>query len=511
MNARLNQKQLADLLYNASGLSRNKSEQFVKNFFEIIEDELLKGEQVKIKGLGVFKTVKIEERESVNVNTGERIVIDGYIKPSFTPDSALKDLINKPFASFESMVLSDFQAEMISNSIDSSEDNDNTIDDETTIDEESVVIEQSVEEKAEIEEITIEEPETVKEEEENAVDEQLSDTEQITEVPEAEKAISAEVEAEATAEPEPVEEVEATVEPEPVEESEPVEVAEPIAEPEFEQEVAEETISEQESEEIAEELEPAGEPESVAESETPSEPETIKEAVEEPKAVVEPETVVEPEAVEEPVVEKPESTTTISSERIDNKNIISKSKRNALRVLVWIFSLVLVVLLALYMLYPVIIQQYMKWQYNSLKSDDNTEIVVEKVQENIAESVTEDANVQTDDVVAEEVSENEIRTISEVSAEDITRGDPSEIKFRLNSADERKDLADFTVKDTVNYEIVGTLAEHTLKKNEILTVLSEKYYGTKKLWPYIVKYNNFEDFNKLYPGMKVKIPRLKNK
>ncbi|MBO7261088.1 MAG: HU family DNA-binding protein [Bacteroidaceae bacterium] len=494
MNARLNQKQLADLLYNASGLSRNKSEQFVKNFFEIIEDELLKGEQVKIKGLGVFKTVKIEERESVNVNTGERIVIDGYIKPSFTPDSALKDLINKPFASFESMVLSDFQAEMISSSIDSSEDNDNTIDDETTIDEESVVIEQSVEEKAEIEEITIEEPETVKEEEENAVDEQLSDTEQITEVPEAEKAISAEVEAEATAEPEPVEEVEATVEPEtieeveatvepePVEESEPVEVAEPIAEPEFEQEVAEETISEQESEEIAEELEPAGEPEPIGEP------------------------AGEPEPIEEPV-----STTTISSERIDNKNVISKSKRNALRVLVWIFSLVLVVLLALYMLYPVIIQQYMKWQYNSLKSDDNTEIVVEKVQENIAESVTEDDNVQTDDVVAEKVSENEIRTISEVSAEDITRGDPSEIKFRLNSADERKDLADFTVKDTVNYEIVGTLAEHTLKKNEILTVLSEKYYGTKKLWPYIVKYNNFEDFNKLYPGMKVKIPRLKNK
>ena len=485
MNARLNQKQLADLLYNASGLSRNKSEQFVKNFFEIIEDELLKGEQVKIKGLGVFKTVKIEERESVNVNTGERIVIDGYIKPSFTPDSALKDLINKPFASFESMVLSDFQAEMISNSIDSSEDNDNTIDDETTIDEESVVIEQSVEEKAEIEEITIEEPETVKEEEENAVDEQLSDTEQISEVPEAEKAISAEVEAEATAEPEPVEEVEATVEPEPVEESEPVEVAEPIAEPEFEQEVAEETISEQESVKIAEEQEPAGEPEPV------EEPETIKE----------PEAVVEPEVVEEPVVEKPESTTTIISELIDNKNVISKSKRNALRVLVWIFSLVLVVLLALYMLYPVIIQQYMKWQYNSLKSDDNTEIVVEKVQDNIAESVTEDVNEQTDDALI----------IPSVSATDVTGVGYYLKPFELVYEDARKDLADFTISDTVNYEITGTMVEHTLKKNEILTVLSEKYYGTKKLWPYIAKYNNFKDFNKLHPGTKVLIPQLKNK
>ncbi|MBO5952395.1 MAG: HU family DNA-binding protein, partial [Bacteroidaceae bacterium] len=117
MNAKLNQKQLSEIFYQINGKSRQKSELFVKSFFEIIEEELLKGEQVKVKGLGVFKTVKVEARESVNVNTGERIKIDGYVKISFTPDAALKEIINKPFAAFETMVLSDFQAEMISKSL----------------------------------------------------------------------------------------------------------------------------------------------------------------------------------------------------------------------------------------------------------------------------------------------------------------------------------------------------------------------------------------------------------
>jgi nucleoid-associated protein YgaU len=81
----------------------------------------------------------------------------------------------------------------------------------------------------------------------------------------------------------------------------------------------------------------------------------------------------------------------------------------------------------------------------------------------------------------------------------------------LVAEDENRDLADITADDTDNYEIVGLLAEHTLKKDEILTILSQKYYGTKKLWPYIAKYNNFDDFNKLRPGMKILIPKLENK
>ncbi|MBO7248285.1 MAG: HU family DNA-binding protein [Bacteroidaceae bacterium] len=119
MNAKLNQKQLVDLLCSNAGLKKREAEAFIDAFFGVVEEQLLKGEQVKIKGLGVFKTIIVDERESVNVNTGERIKIESYTKISFTPDSDLKELINKPFAAFEPMVISDFQAAMIESSVDS--------------------------------------------------------------------------------------------------------------------------------------------------------------------------------------------------------------------------------------------------------------------------------------------------------------------------------------------------------------------------------------------------------
>lgn len=66
--------------------------------FELIEEALVTEKYVKVKGLGTFKLTEVESRESVNVNTGERIEIQGHTKISFTPDSSMKDLINKPFA-----------------------------------------------------------------------------------------------------------------------------------------------------------------------------------------------------------------------------------------------------------------------------------------------------------------------------------------------------------------------------------------------------------------------------
>lgn len=60
-----------------------------------------------MKGLGTFKIVEVRDRESVNVNTGERVVIEGHGKVSFTPDAVMKDLVNRPFAQFETVVLND--------------------------------------------------------------------------------------------------------------------------------------------------------------------------------------------------------------------------------------------------------------------------------------------------------------------------------------------------------------------------------------------------------------------
>ena len=79
----------------------------------------------------------------------------------------------------------------------------------------------------------------------------------------------------------------------------------------------------------------------------------------------------------------------------------------------------------------------------------------------------------------------------------------------LNREDEAKDLSLFTMADTVNYRITGRLTVHTLRKGEFLTKLSLKYYGTKKLWPYIAKYNNISSTTDMMPGKKVIIPQLK--
>ena len=107
MEERLNQQVFIDLLIEKHGLERKQSEKFIKEFFLLIEDSLKHDKLVKIKGLGTFKLIDVDSRESININTGERFVIEGYTKISFTPESALRELINKPFAHFETVALNE--------------------------------------------------------------------------------------------------------------------------------------------------------------------------------------------------------------------------------------------------------------------------------------------------------------------------------------------------------------------------------------------------------------------
>lgn len=98
---------LADFLELHEGLGKREADNFVRCFFEVIEDGLFEDKFVKIKGFGTFKLVAVSERDSVNINTGERFLISGHTKISFTPDTAMKELVNRPFAHFESVDLSD--------------------------------------------------------------------------------------------------------------------------------------------------------------------------------------------------------------------------------------------------------------------------------------------------------------------------------------------------------------------------------------------------------------------
>ena len=98
---------ITSALAKQHNLSAADAATFVDAFFDIISSELKNGNQVKIKGLGTFKVQAVKPRESVNVNTGERVLIEGHDKISFTPDAVMKELVNKPFSQFETVVIND--------------------------------------------------------------------------------------------------------------------------------------------------------------------------------------------------------------------------------------------------------------------------------------------------------------------------------------------------------------------------------------------------------------------
>ena len=100
-------QEIAKVLVEKSGLQQRDANQFATEMFAVILQCLQEGDQVKVKGLGTFKIISVEARESISVRTGERVVIEGHDKVSFTPDNMMKELVNKPFSQFETVVLND--------------------------------------------------------------------------------------------------------------------------------------------------------------------------------------------------------------------------------------------------------------------------------------------------------------------------------------------------------------------------------------------------------------------
>ena len=107
MNEKLTIQDLTKLLAAKHGMTEQDAETFVKEFFLLIEQALESDRCVKINGLGTFKLIEVDNRESVNINTGERFQIKGHNKISFIPDSNVREIINKPFSHFESVVLNE--------------------------------------------------------------------------------------------------------------------------------------------------------------------------------------------------------------------------------------------------------------------------------------------------------------------------------------------------------------------------------------------------------------------
>ena len=247
MNEKISLQDLINLFGEKQSMSKKDAELFVRSLFDLIEEALATEKYVKVKGFGTFKLTEVDSRESVNVNTGERIEIQGHTKVSFTPDTTMKDLINKPFAHFETVVLND---------------------------------------GVEFEDTPIEVPETLDTAEVIAP---VVETTEVVEVPVPEEIPEEEVAPEivVTEEPEVVEESEVTEEPKAVEEQETVE--------ETLQEIVEETLVPEEA--PVQEEAPLEEPQpTITEVAEEEKPESIEEKPSEEEVM---ETIVEEKVVEE--------------------------------------------------------------------------------------------------------------------------------------------------------------------------------------------------------------------
>ena len=174
---------LAELLTRKHTISDVSSQIFVNRMFHVISNGLLNDGIVKVRGLGTFKLIEVEDRVSVDVNTGQRVVIPGHYKVSFTCDSTMKEIVNKPFSQFETVVLNDgVDFSSIDTPVESDEPN--LDDDDINEEEDEIVVEKQKEqylvETSEVEEETSAEDQTSEVEEDTIAEEQTSEVEEET-------------------------------------------------------------------------------------------------------------------------------------------------------------------------------------------------------------------------------------------------------------------------------------------------------------------------------------------
>ena len=383
MNEKVNIQNLIELLVEKHRITPKEAEEFVKTFFAVIEEGLEQDKYVKIKGLGTFKLIGVESRGSIDVNTGERIEIQGHTKVSFTPDSALKELINRPFGHFETVIL-----------------NENTVLEDTPI------------EKAgedELEDVSIGQ---------NVADE--LDT--ISEIP-----------------------------------SEP-------ASPLIESVIATEKVAKEED---------AGEQQE-EEGEISTTEETLKNS------------------------QQKEDT----YEGVLQQTDIKENKDNGLKWFMIALACVFLVCagIVFYLYYPDL-------QEESIPVSSEEEYTYPTVTMGLQQdSIQEDSLKRTEDT---------LRIPQPTTAEE-NPASRQQVEKKVVSEEPQKVVKKTTVKsqpvnpDSVNYEIVGTETTYTVKEGETLTRISLRFYGTKALWPYIVKHNAdvLKNPNNVTSGTTLKIPKL---
>lgn len=495
MSDKLNHSDLSALLAKEAKISGAKAELFTKTMFELIIEGLEQDGIVKINGLGTFKITDVADRSSVNVNTGEKIEIKGHKKITFLPADTLKECVNQPFAMFEPVEV---------------DENYKDEDDST----EAVVTEDAVEELTDAVE-TIEEASVA--------------AEIVEEVPAVE-----EIEEEMPAEESGVEEPVAVVDILP-EEYAPAnsDTQEPITDNGIEEEVA---IVEESADDEPEQAQTEKEEIVLEENSVVS---VVEEPVEEVGEAIVVDNV-EPESEEtvkgnngiEPVEEASDKENEAETETVGTKvqerygyDELEEEhgwfRRNYIKLLLLLLLAVVVYLIYIFLIdkknnniYEETPQIYVQQTTVESEPVDKTATPLVPLQEStpVEENNTEEATTslvplqESVSVEGNKVEENSTPLVPLQESTTVEGGSVSIVAELAARSD--KSITD---ADTTMYNITGRMTVHKVTANDRLAKIANDYYGSRKLWPYIAKYNNLQKPYGLSVGMELVIPELQPK
>ena len=454
---------LVDELATRDSVSHDVANSFMHAFIDVIEKGLQADNIVKVKGLGTFKLQEVNSRDSVDVNTGERITIKGYRKVSFTPDSAMKEFVNRPFAHFEPTELNEgFPTDMETESLDSSiveNDEADTVEEVElqTVDESSAIAADECEEKV-----------TLPTEESKLIEESLDSL----------AAESAETSMFAD---------------ESIDERVDVPADKILEEPEHANvNVDEDVLATQTNE-------------------------------------------GEPEAEDKHTQVNEEESPVIQSKSREEKK--SRKGCGCLGTLLLFVVLALAAAGVVYYLWTSPVDLPKDVSYTG-DVKDNNDIVVrpdlggelglsheETTDQDISYSMEDSMTLTSDnrDTIGVEISQltepvNDLQSqlganeiVHEAHKANLPTDEPKTCVVAITESLKARNVKDITLVDTADYKIVGTYVSHKLKSGETIIQLAYKYYGDKRLWPYIVLHNQMKQYNSLAIGQIIDIPVLKER
>lgn len=460
MDAKVLIQEIAKALATQKSLDKKDALAFVQSFFDVIITALKQDKYVKIKGLGTFKQIEVESRESMNIHTGERFEIQGHTKITFTPDASLKDSVNKPFAHFETVPLNDEVTEL----------------------------------------------------ELDAIDQQFLETE----------AADEEIPAEIPVQEEMLEEAEVA---EPTEVVKPIEISEPV-------ELQSELIEVQSEPTIELQSEPTVEPvvlvpttteELVEEAPVPEEPtviETPEESIPEPAfvAAAMDASSEEPSAEEASAESSAEPKEESESEEEDEEDDEETSKHSKYY---WLLTTILV-LLALGL-------GYFLGKMLHGKPEEVQVIMYDTIYIEKKVPVTDTLVVETEPMIKKDETTPPLKKpviMRDDKAESKAQAKPEvktpqqkapEKKPEVKKLVEKKEAPKATSHDQYPqlpggaYWIVGTAQTYKLRSGETIRIIAERFFGSRQMAHYIIKYNGVTDPDHVAEGTVLKIPKLEAK